>query len=193
MGANSSLTILWTSIPPVLLQLIVTLVHAVQLNYVVCRASLIWCKEGKGKDSQKLTWLIVWKTMAPSVQCHSRKLHSSKSHHDKQAFAFYFHPALVCPVRDVKDAGIPEVHTHSKRKVQDPRADTLVALFKQLRQGNDSGSSSKKVAATSSQANIQQRTAQQPHTCAVACHRLWACVTCATNHVTITPSFCCAN
>lgn len=129
MGANSSVTIQWTLIPPILLHLGVTPAHPGQLNSVACRASLI-CTEGKCKGSQKLKWLIVWKTILPSVQRHSRKLYSSKSHRDKQAFDFYFHPALVCPVWDVKDAGISEVHTHSTRKVQDPRADTLVTLFK---------------------------------------------------------------
>lgn len=79
--------------------------------------------------------------MLPSVQRHSRKLHTSKSHHDKQAFAFCFHPALVCPAQNVKDAGIPEVHTHSKRKVQDPRADTL---FKQLKKGMTAAAAAKK-------------------------------------------------
>lgn len=106
--------------------------------------------------------LIVWKTILPSVQRHSRKLYTSKSHQDKQAFAFYFHPALACPVWDVKDAGISEVHTHSTRKVQDPRSDTLVIAFKQLRQGM-TGGSSKKAAVASSEANTQQRTAGQPH------------------------------
>lgn len=106
--------------------------------------------------------LIVWKTILPSVQCHSRKLYTSKSHQDKQAFAFYFHPALTCPVWDVKDAGISEVHTHSTRKVQDPRSDTLVIAFKQLRQGI-TGGSSKKAAVASSEANTQQRAAGQPH------------------------------
>lgn len=107
-------------------------------------------------------WLIVWKTIPPSVQRHSLKLYTSKSHQDKQAFAFYFHPALVCPVWDAKDAGISEVHTHSTRQVQDPRSDTLVIAFKQLRQGT-TGGSSKKVAVTSSEATTQQRTAEPPH------------------------------
>lgn len=156
MGANSSVTIQWTLIPPILLHLGVTPAHPGQLNSVACRASLI-CTEGKCKGSQKLKWLIAWKTILPSVQRHSRKLYSSKSHRDKQAFDFYFHPALVCPVWDVKDAGISEVHTHSTRKVQDPRADTLVTLFKSHSQGREwQCQQEQKSAATSSEAKTSK-------------------------------------